>query len=153
MKWVNLQMLRFILPTNYSVSKYNNHQDPRCSFCHNHLELIPDLVWGCRMVSDFWSMVGNILNLYFPNFNLGRKEAIFGDHKSNGNSVINTIIVLSKQFIWTEKFGKKDLNEMHYTLFMRKELKLLLEIMQFKGEMTTLNTDWADILQHFEVEI
>ena len=98
-------------------------------------------------------MVGNILKSYFPNFILGRKEAIFGDHTSNGNSVINTIIIFSKQFIWTEKFGKKDLNEMHYILFMKKELKLLLEIMQFKGEMETFITDWAEIMQHFEIQI
>ena len=98
-------------------------------------------------------MVGNILKSYFPNFNLGRKEAIFGDHTSNGNSVINTIIIFSKQFIWTEKLGKKDLNEMHYILFMKKELKLMLEIMQFKGEMETFITDWAEIMQHFEIQI
>ena len=98
-------------------------------------------------------MVGNILKLYFPNFNLGRKEAIFGDHQSNGNSAINTMIIFSKQFIWTEKFGTKNLNELHYILFMQKELKLLLEIMQFKGEMQSLNPGWAAILQHFEVQI
>ena len=97
-------------------------------------------------------MVGNILKLYFPDFNLGRKEAIFGDDKSNGNSVINTMIILSKQFIWTEKFGKKDLNELQYTLFIQKELKLLLEVMQFKGEIQSFNADWAEILQHFEVQ-
>ena len=152
MKWVNLQILRFILPTNYSVSRYNNNQDPRCSFCQNHLELLPDLVWGCQRVREFWEMVGNFLKLYFPNFNLGRKEAIFGDHESNGNSVINTMIIFSKQFIWTEKFGKKDLNELHYTLFMQKELKLLLEVMQFKGEMQSFITEWAEILQHFEIQ-
>ena len=62
------------------------------------------------------------------------------------------MIIFSKQFIWTEKFGKKDFNELHYTLFMQKELKLLLEVMQFKGEMQSFITEWAEILQHFEIQ-
>ena len=94
MKWINLQILRFLLPTNYSVSKFKPNQDPGCSFCPNHLEKLPNLVWSCPVVGEFWEMVGNILNFYFPDFRLGRKEAIFGDSKSNGDSVINTMILL-----------------------------------------------------------
>ena len=36
MKWVNLQILKFILPTNYTVNKYKPSQDRRCSFCTAH---------------------------------------------------------------------------------------------------------------------
>ena len=50
MKWINLQILKFILPTNYSVNKYKPSQDPRCSFCIAHSERLPDLIWGCLVV-------------------------------------------------------------------------------------------------------
>ena len=54
------------------------------------------------MVREFWTMVGNIISYYFPHFNLGRKEAIFGDYNTKGNSIINTMIILAKQFICTK---------------------------------------------------
>ena len=152
MKWINLQILRFLLPTNYSVSKFKPNQDPGCSFCPNHLEKLPNLVWSCPVVREFWEMVGNILKVYFPDFRLGRKEAIFGDSESNGDSVINTMILLGKQFIWTQKFGSKNLNELHYILFMQKELEQLVKIMQFKNQIETFCNDWVQILEHFDVQ-
>ena len=96
-------------------------------------------------------MVENILKNYFPHFNLGRKEAIFGDTNSKGDSVINTILLLAKQFIWKEKFGTKELDEIKYILYMKKELNFLIETMNFKGELTIFINDWANILQHFDI--
>ena len=152
MKWINLQILRYILPTNYTViNKYNINQDPGCSFCLNHDERLSALVWSCPVVRDFWTMVGNILSNYFPQFKLGKKEAIFGDYNSKGNSVINTLILLAKQFIWIQKFGSKLLCEVEFINFMRKELNILQEVMKFKGEYPEFYTEWVEILRHFEV--
>ena len=150
-KWINLQILRFILPTNYSVSKYNPYQDPGCSFCGNHLELLPTLVWSCPKDRELWNIVENILVSFFPDFRLGMKEAIFGDYNSKGNSVINTIILLTKHFIWIQKFSAKNLNELHYNLFMKKELYLLLKVMQEKNLREKFENEWANILEHFGV--
>ena len=97
-------------------------------------------------------MVENTLKQYFPQFNLGRKEAIFGDTNSKGDSVINTMLLLAKQFIWREKFGTKSLNEIKYILYMKKELNLLIETMNFKGQLNGFINDWEKILQHFEVD-
>ena len=103
------------------------------------------------MVREFWGMVGNILEIYFPNFTLGKKEAIFGDIKSAGDSVINTMLLLAKQFIWREKFGSKNIDEATYISFMRRELGFLQENMNFKGSGIKFRTDWSDILEHFNV--
>ena len=151
LKWINLQICRFILPTNYTVNKYKPNQDPGCSFCSNHLERLPDLVWSCPEVRDLWTMVGNILNGFYPQFNLGRKEAIFGDIKSEGNSVINTVLLLAKQFLWRQKFGSKNLDELSYIIFMQRELNFLMEKMDFKGGKLKFCIEWANILQYFNV--
>ena len=151
MRWVNLQIYRFILPTNYSVNKYKPLQDPGCSFCSEHLELLPYLFWSCPVVRDFWTMVGNILCYYYPQFKLGRKEAIFGDIKTKGNSIINTVLLLGKQFIWRQKFGSKSLDELSYIIFMKNELNFLLETMTFRGKKLEFYNDWKEILLHFEV--
>ena len=103
------------------------------------------------MVREFWGLVGNILETYFPNFTLGRKEAIFGDIKSSGDSVINTMLLLAKQFLWREKFGSKNIDEATYISFMRRELGFLLENMDFKGNGIKFRKDWINILEHFNV--
>ena len=96
-------------------------------------------------------MVEEILKTYFPNFKLGRKEAIFGDIKSKGDSVINTMLLLSKQFIWKEKFGSKNIDEVKYITFMRKELNFLLESMNYQGNGIKFRTEWNNILEHFNI--
>ena len=152
MKWINLQILKFILPTNYTVNKYKPTQDPRCSFCSTHLERLPDLIWSCLVVRDFWEMVGNFISSYYPSFKLSRKEAIFGDINSKGDSVINTLLLLAKQFLWRQKFGSKNINELQFIIYMRSEIGFLRQIMEFKGEGLAFCKEWEKILQHFEID-
>jgi hypothetical protein len=152
MKWINLQINRFILPTNYTVNKYKPNQDPGCSFlCTTHLETIPNLLWGCPEVREFWDMVGNILTFYYPQFRLGRKEAIFGDVSTCSNSTINTLLSFSKQFIWNQKFSSKRLDEVKYINFIKKELQLLMDVMEFKGKIIEFREQFDSILDHFGI--
>ena len=150
-KWINLQIFRFILPTNYTVNKYKPTQDPGCSFCPNHLELLPFLMWSCPEVRDFWTMVGNVLGVYFPQFKLGRLEAIFGDIKTTPDSVINTMLFFAKQFIWRQKFGSKTLDEISFRIYMKNELNFLYQTLDFKGKKITFCNEWEVIFKHFDV--
>ena len=153
MKWINIQIFRHILPTNYTVNKYKARQDPGCSFCSNHSERLIDLLWGCPEVGEFWTMIGNIISFYFPGFKLGQKEAIFGDVNSSSNSIINVMLILAKEFIWKQKFGAKNLNEINYINFMRKELRFLYDIAEFKEDKYSFFAEWCSIFEHFEVEL
>ena len=151
MKWVQLQINRYLLPTNYTVNKYKPSQDPRCTFCSNHTEMLPTLLWVCPVVQGFWEMVGNILTHYFPQFQLGRKEAIFGHVNSKQDSVLDTILLLSKQFLLKQKFTSKILDDVMYINFMRQELSQMTNIMQIRGKMSDFLKNWDSILDHFEV--
>ena len=151
MKWVQLQINRFLLPTNYTVNKYKPSQNPRCTFCSNHTEMLPTLLWVCPVVNGFWEMVGNVLTNYFPQFQMGRKEAIFGHVNSKPDSVINTILLLGRQFLWKQKFASKILDEVMFINFMRQELNQIINIMQIKGKISEFLKIWDPILDHFEV--
>ena len=72
-------------------------------------------------------MVGNVLRVYFPQFKLGRKEAIFGDINTAPDSVINTMLLLAKQYIWKQKFGSKTLDEISFKIYMKNELNFLYQ--------------------------
>ena len=84
------------------------------------------------MDRGFWTMVRNVLKNYFTEFNLGKKEAILGDINSKGDSIINTVMIMAKQFIWRRKFGSKTLDELSNILYMKNELNFLKEIKEFR---------------------
>ena len=102
------------------------------------------------MVRDFWEMVGKFIATFYPNFKLGRKEAIFGDINTKGDSVINTLILLAKQFLWRQKFGSKNINELQFNLYLRRELILLAKVMEFMENKSSLCREWEQIFQYFE---
>ena len=97
-------------------------------------------------------MVGNTFTLYFPNFKLGWKEATFGDIQSGGDSIINTVILLAKQFLWRQKFGSKIIDELQFIIYIRSEQNFLVKTLKFKGERLPLSVDWVKILQHFNID-
>ena len=158
MKWVQLQINKFLLPTNYSVSKYKPTQNPSCSFCltgnptGNHIERLSNLFWECPLVQEFWDIVGNILKNCNPTFKLGRKEAIFGDMDTGFNSVENTVLLLSREFIWVQKFTSKKLDIIMYINFMKRELAQLFELVQIKNKTNEFLKCWLQILDFFEVD-
>ena len=153
MKWVTIQINRHILPTNYTVNKYKPNVDPGCSLCTNsHAEKLKTLLWDCQVVQDFWKIVHNLLSAHFPGFILGVKEAIFGDLESEGSSVQNTILLLSRQFIWRQKFTSKTLDEVQFINFIINELKNLFNAQFYKGKVQQFIHDWQTIFDHFGVE-
>ena len=60
------------------------------------------------------------------------------------------MLVLAKQFLWKQKFGTKNLDDLQFIIFMKQELTFLLDKMEYKGEGIKFSTEWAEILQHFE---
>ena len=120
-KWININILKHLLPTNQSVNKYKPTKDPRCSFCTDYLELLQDFVWSCPVVRDFWEISFQHIIITYPNISLGRKEAIFGDINSKVDSVINILILSAKQFLET-KIWIKNINELQFILYMRDKI-------------------------------
>ena len=113
-RWIQLQINHYILPTNYTVNKYNHLQPPFCSFCpdEGHLESLPALLFDCVIVRSFWEYVTTILTKLCPNFKLTKRAALFGDVESPSNSVTNTILLISRVLIWNSKFTSKGYTEL-----------------------------------------
>ena len=79
--------------------------------------------------------------------------APFGDARAEENNVVNTILALSRQFIYRQKFTSKSLDEIPFINYMKSELKLLYNVHVLKEKSVELIDLWADIFTHFEVEI
>ena len=76
--WTQIQINKYLLPTNYSVNLYDSNVAPECSFCAQHLENLHLLMWSCNIVKEFWNMIKNCISNFFPEYILQRKDAIFG---------------------------------------------------------------------------
>ena len=153
-RWLQIQINHYVLPTNYSVNKYKDTQSPMCSFCPTefHLECLPFLLWECPVVKEFWATVSNFLNNFSNNVNLGKKEAIFGDLNDKAESLVNTIIALSKYFVWTQKFTSKKLDEAHYFLYLKKELTTISFLLKSKYDPPTYSKKWDQVFNFFGIE-
>ena len=151
-KWIQLQINRFILPTNYSVNKYNPNQDPGCSFCpqNSHLEKLQFLLWDCPKVNSFWTHVETFLRYFYPSYKLSKQKAIFGDTESDNE--INTIIFWSKRYLWTQKFTSKKLDLDNYFKFIKQKVRDLLMVMQYRDRLLDFLKGWSKIAAFFEIE-
>ena len=151
MIWTQIQLNKHLLPTNYTVNKYDQSVSPLCSFCSQHPEELHLLMWGCGVVREFWLMVANFLSNFYPNFILGRKEALFGDNNSSGNSVINTILLLARYFIWKQKFTKRDLDEVLFINYLSDQISLIHQCKIVTEKEAKFVEHWDKILLHFEI--
>ena len=151
MTWTQIQINKHLLPTNYTVNHYDQSVSPLCSFCTQHSEELHTLMWSCGVVRQFWSMVANLLANFYPEFELGRKEALFGDAKTAGDSVLNTILSLARYFIWKQKFTSKKLDEIDFILYIKDHLSLIFNCKKITGKEGQFLKEWEIILEHFQV--
>ena len=153
LRWVQIQIIQFRLPTNYTVSRYNPSQSPACSFCpdNSHYEYLPALFWECPVVQKFWISFENILGPLFPDFKLDKKAAIFGDNSSNCDSVVNTILLWSRYFIWREKFTLKMLTENSFLGYIKDQIIQLLEIFSVQRVPKKQFKLWIPVFEYFDI--
>ena len=98
-------------------------------------------------------MVGNLISNFYPQFTLRRTEAIFGDTKSEPTSVTNTLLLLSRHFVWIQKFTSKKLDEVIFINFLKSQVGLLANVMKSKDKDCKFLKDWENILNHLGIEI
>ena len=129
-KWLQFQINRNSLFTNYRVNKFKPNISPNCTFCsigegvtQTHPELVSHLFFDCDFVLKLWIEVKNWLRTINIDIPLDRKVLLFGCHDQLSNSVPNYILLCVKYFIWKSKFQSQEL----YLSAFQKYLKFKLD--------------------------
>ena len=134
MKFLQFQINRNSLYTNYKVNKFKNHISPYCSFCspdpdlaqdgHRlpHPELVSHLFFDCDIVHNLWIEVQSWLRMFNINLPFDRKSILFGLVNEESNSVLNYIILSVKYFIWKTKFQSQELFFQPFKHFLKNKL-------------------------------
>ena len=114
-KWLQYQIVRNSLFTNYKVNKFKPHISPECTFC-GHLgnspptELVSHIFWSCYFAQKLWQAIQTWLGTLNVGITIDRSVILFGNHNESSSSVENYIILAAKYFIWKAKFTNKDLS-------------------------------------------
>ena len=130
MKWIQYQINRHSLFTNYRVNKFKQYVSPLCDFCENFPELISHLYFSCEKVFNLWNDIRvwlGTLNLELP---VDKKQLLFGILKEKSTSILNELILNVKYFIWISKFGSKTLSLSLFQKFLLNKLQVKKDAFQ-----------------------
>ena len=126
-KWLQYQIVRNSLYTNYKVNKFKPHISPFRTFC-GHLgnspprELVSHIFWSCNFVQTLWQTIKAWLGTLNFEVSFDRTSLLFGNHSEDSSSVENYVILVAKYFIWKAKFTNKDLSIELFKKYLKSKL-------------------------------
>ena len=120
-KWLQYQIVRNSLFTNYRVNKINNNISPLCSACLV-VEKVSHVFWSCERVMNFWKLLANWLEGFDIKFPLTNKTILFGFLKEPPDSKINFSILIAKSYVWKSKFKNTQISIIGFQKYFKTKL-------------------------------
>lgn len=152
-KWMQLQILRNVLPTNKIINIFKPNISAQCSYCGIAEETIKHLFWECNIVQRFWDQVSTIIQRNTGKNIMSQKNIIFGDTTTPGDSLQNIFIMMGKTFIWKRKFFDKNLYFDQFRVFAKSAISdiilALLSLEKFQPE----SLEWTNILEEMNINL
>ena len=143
-KWLQYQINRNSLQTNYIVSHFIGNVSPLCKFCGLSDEKISHLYWFCPYVKNFltdaFKYIQNTGLIYAPT----KVEFLFGVPNESFDHPINYLSLLIKKFIWKIKFKNAILNIVGLRNHLKMYLRDLKNIFEKKERALKFN-DWIPL--------
>ena len=136
-KWLQYQLIRNSLQTNYIVSHFIRNVSPLCKYCNNFDEKISHLYWGCVNVQSFLNETFIYIRSTGIDYAPTKTEFLFGNLEESFNHPKNYISLLIKKYIWATKFKSANLSIVGIKNFLKsciKELKIIFDIKE-KAEL------------------
>ena len=149
LKWLNYQIIRNCLQTNYIVSHFKPNVSPVCSYCRNpnSLEKISHLFYFCPVVNDFLVDVCDLICSTGFNYAPTMRQFIFGFHDKAYHQPENYISLIIKKYIWTTKFKSATLIMAGFKGLMKTYLSDLKFIFVKKDAPEKFN-EWNTIVDN-----
>ena len=151
LRWIQIQILRGILPTNKAVNRFVATVQPNCTFCQSEIETILHLFWECPSVIAVWHGLENQLSPYLY-LDLNKRKVLFGD-KDNLFTNTNMIFLLVKFFIWKARCSKTEPTLAGLTNFLRYQIDTFYIIARMKGAVDEFYNLWDTFLDVYPVSL
>ena len=143
MKYLQYQINRNSLYTNYKVNKFKNYISPFCYFCTTneathpvppHPELVSHLFFHCDYVLNLWTDVKGWLSTVSIEIPLDIKILLFGLQDQQSNSVNNFIILSVKYYIWKTKHQNQELSLHAFKSFLKYKIENVRNAFIYEGK-------------------
>ena len=108
-KWIQFQINRNSLYTNYRVNKFNNQVSPLCTFCIQSQNMFPQiehvshLFVTCPTIQSLWHAIVRWLESVEVTLPTNKQNILFGIHNQPFDSLQNYVILCTKYYIWVMK--------------------------------------------------
>ena len=111
LKWLQYQITRNSLKTNYVVNHFKPDVHPTCSFCKQQdmMENISHLFWHCSYVGNFLLEALQFLSSIGLYIYPSKNQFIFGVFNEASESPTNLVILILRKYIWRQKFKSSTL--------------------------------------------
>ena len=143
-KWLQFQIVRNSLQTNYIVSNFLPNVASDCQFCQIMAETTSHLFWTCHKVSDFLVDVFALVCSTGLNFTPTREQFLFGFFDVPPNDPKNYLALAIKRFIWISKFKTGSLSFVGFKTNLRSVLSDLKVLYNLQNKSNDFNV-WINL--------
>ena len=153
-KWLQYQIIRNSLQTNYIVSHFIRNVSPLCEYCGLENEKISHLYWFCRNVRTFLNESFQYIRSTGTDYEPTKLEFLFGFPSESFGHPKNYLSLLIKKYIWKSKFKNAILNIVGLKNHLKMnlcELKIIYDIKEEAikfNEWILLYSDLCQEVQH-----
>ena len=147
LKWIHYQIVRNSLFTNKRVNKFKPNISPLCSYCKNNLESVSELFYECHLVTDFWLQLHQWFASFNENLDISRNTILFGKITKGVDSVNNYTILVTKIYIWKNKFNDTPLSFRALLNFLKNKLTDLQNELEY-AELPSRFNKWILVFDH-----
>ena len=144
LKWMQYQIVRNSLQTNYIVSHFKRSVSSLCEFCRDEDELVSHLYWNCHVVQSFIEEVREFFRQREVVFQPEKLQFLFGFQNLPILHPHNYLTLIIKKYIWTTKFKAKNLNITGFVSFAYNYVSDLVYILEKKQEK--IINEWEAVI-------
>ena len=148
LKWLQFQIVRNSLQTNYIVNHFKPTVPKHCTYCQdlNSDELVSHLFWFCPYISDFIIEVKTFIAESDIVYEPTKEQFVFGHQNTKVSKPRNFISLVLKKYIWRTKFKNATLSMVGFKTNLRSylcDLKYMYQSKNMQNQFNEWNTLFA----------
>lgn len=135
--------------TNIFASKWVQGKSSKCTFCNNNHETVVHLLYKCPIVQKLWKALIRWFK-YFTRIDvqLPIDVVILNDYKGPEKEMINTVILLTKHFIYAQRCLNNSLRFPELITYIAKIKTTEEYIARKNGKLAKHNFKWCYFDEH-----
>ena len=109
LRYFQYRILVGALTTNVKLHRWSKgHISDKCIFCHSWQKSVMHILYECEEVQKLWKALEKILHYFYGvQIKFTAKLVILNDYSGPQKSIVNVLIIVLKQHIYSEKcFGR-----------------------------------------------